>query len=91
MEDLVDLGQAGVDPHELGAGLGEEVFAEAAAAVELDEEPTEVAELLVADAEERPVLPAEQSGMRPPGGDSVDTWALLTTSPPVNRPHASRV
>jgi hypothetical protein len=29
--------------------------------------------------------------MRPPGGDSVDTWALLTTSPPVNRPHASRV
>ena len=91
VEELVDLRQAGIDPHELGAGLGEEVFAEAATAVELDEEPAEVAELLVTDLQERPVLPAEHSRMRPAGRDSVDTWPLVTTSPPVDRPHGSGV
>jgi hypothetical protein len=91
VEELVDLRQAGIDPHELGAGLGEEVFAEAATAVELDEEPTEVAELLVADMQERPMLSAEHSRVWPTGLDSVDTWPLVTTSPPVNRPHGPGV
>jgi len=49
VQELVDLGQAGVDPHEFGASLGKEVFAEAPTAVELDEEPAEVAELLIAN------------------------------------------
>jgi hypothetical protein len=91
MEKVVDLHQTGVDAHELGAGLGEEIFAESATAVELDEEPTEVAKLLVADVQEGPALPAEHSRMRPAGGDSVDPWAVVTSSPPVNRPHGSEV
>ena len=37
------------------------------------------------------MLPAEQSRMWPAGRDSVDTWPLVTTSPPVNRPHGPEV
>jgi hypothetical protein len=41
--------------------------------------------------QEGPALPAEHSRMRPAGGDSVDPWAVVTSSPPVNRPHGSEV
>jgi 3-hydroxybutyryl-CoA dehydrogenase len=36
------------------------------------------------------VLPPEHSRVWPAGGDSIDAWALVTSSPPVNRPHGSQ-
>jgi len=39
MEKVVDLGEARVDADDAGAALGEQVLAETAAAVHLDEQP----------------------------------------------------
>jgi hypothetical protein len=87
VKEVVDLRQSGIDSHELGAALGEQVFAEAATAVELDEEPAQVAELLVADVEKRTLLPAQHSGVWPARSDSVGAGTAVTSSPPVERPH----
>src|SRR2546430_12973000 len=51
------------------------VLAEAAPAVELDQETAEVAELLLTDLQQRPLLAPEQPGMRPPRSDALCTRA----------------
>ena len=61
VEQLVDLGEPRVDADELRAALVQEVFAKAAAAVDLDQQPAEVAELLLADLQKRAALAAEQA------------------------------
>ena len=69
VQELVDLGEAGVDPDHLGAALVQEVVAPGAAAVHLDREAAEVAEPLVADTQEGPPLPPQQARVGTPGRD----------------------
>src|SRR5204862_6991821 len=45
VQQVVDLYEAGVDADELGAAFGEEILAEAAPPVQLDEQAAEVAQL----------------------------------------------
>ena len=88
MQKLVDLGQPRVDADELGAALGEQVLAEAAAPVELDQQPAEVAQLLLADVQERALLSPQQAGVGPARGDPVDSRSGAARGLLVERPQA---
>src|SRR5207253_3039109 len=57
------------------------------APIELDEQAAEVAELLLADLQQRALLAPQQPGMRPPRSDALRTGAAATRGPPVKRPH----
>src|SRR4029077_3647502 len=59
------------DSDELRAAFGEEVFAETASAIELDEEPAEIAQLLLACLEQRSPFPAQEPRVRAPRLDAV--------------------
>src|SRR5207247_9010313 len=87
VQQVVDLDEPGVDADELGAALGEEVLAEASPPVQLDEEAAEVAQLLLADLQQRALFATELPGVRPPRSDALRTGAAATRSPPTTRPH----
>jgi 3-hydroxybutyryl-CoA dehydrogenase len=91
VQQVVDLDEPRVDADEHGARLREQVLAEAAAAVELDEQAAEIAKLLLADPEERPLLAPQLARVRPARRDAFRTRAALARSPPPERPHAGSV
>ena len=64
MEELVDLGQPCVDPDDRRRTLGEQVVAEAAAAIHLDQQATEVRDDVCARLDERAPLAAQDAGVR---------------------------
>ena len=70
VEELVDLGEAGVDPDHRRRPLGEQVVAEAAAAVHLDQQSAEVAQRILAGLQQRAAFPAQHPGRGPARGDS---------------------
>jgi hypothetical protein len=78
VEQLVDLGEPGVDAHHLRAPLVHEVVPPLAPAVHLDHEPPEVVEALVAGLQQGPALAAEDTRMRTARGDGRDGLGLLS-------------
>jgi hypothetical protein len=63
MEEVVDLAESNVDSDHGRASLVEQVFAQGAAAIHLDEQPTELPEGLTAGLQKRPSLAAEESSV----------------------------
>jgi hypothetical protein len=78
LQELVDLGQPGVDPDDGGGALGEEVVAEASTAVHLDQQPTEVAQLALTGADECAPLPSQEAGVGATGGDPIGAVGVAT-------------
>ena len=68
---VVDLGEARVDADDRRGALGEQVVAEAAAPVHLDEQAAEVAQRVLAGLQQRAPLAAEQAGVRAARGDAL--------------------
>src|SRR5262245_15415402 len=87
VEQIVDLREPAVDADELCASLGEQVLAEAPAPVELDEQPAQVAELLLPHLEQRALLAPEQPCRRAPRRDALGA-GTRATPPAAERPHA---
>jgi hypothetical protein len=63
-EHLVQLVQACVQPEELAAALGEQVLAEDVPAVHLEHQPTQVTQLVFAEAHEGTALSTDHPGRR---------------------------
>ena len=61
-EHLGELVQKGVEPEQLVAPVGEEILAKGVAAVHLEHQAAEVAELLLARPQELPALAADDAG-----------------------------
>jgi hypothetical protein len=59
VEQVVDLGEARVDPDDAGGALGEQIVAKAASAVHLDEQAAQLAQRVVTCLAERPALTAK--------------------------------
>jgi hypothetical protein len=70
MEELFDLGQARIDSDHCGSTFGEQVVAEAASAVHLDQQAPEVAERVLACLQECSPFAAEDARLRPARGDA---------------------
>ena len=70
-EQVVDLGEARVDADDRRGALGEQVVAEAAAPVHLDEQAAELAQRVLARLQQRAPLTAEQPGVRATRGDTL--------------------
>ncbi len=86
MEEVFDLGESRVDAHDRGAPLREQVLAEPAAPIHLDEQPAQLDERLVAGLAEHPALAAKRSGLRAPQCDPFDV-----RPPAMERRHAEKV
>src|SRR5581483_11237985 len=82
---------AGVDPDHLRAALRDQVLPERAAAVELDGEAAEVAELLLPHGEQRALLASQEARVRPARRHAAGARAPAACGPPVERPHAGSV
>ena len=63
-EEDVELVDARLEPDQLGAALEQQVLAEAVAPVHLQREPAQVAELLLAQAQERAAVAAGSAAAR---------------------------
>jgi len=70
VQELLDLAEPGVDAHDDGGPLLQEVVAKTAAAVHLDDQAAEIPECVVARLQERPPLAAQHSGVGPARGDT---------------------
>ena len=91
VQQVVDLREPRVDPDGVGAGLLEQVLAERAAAVHLDDEPAEVAQLRLARAQQHLLLAAEHAGVRAPRSDALDLGGGHLVPAAAKRRHAVRV
>ena len=72
MKQGFDLREPRVDADDRGCALGQEVVAERTAPVHLDEQAPEFAQRIFARLEEGAPLAAEQSGVRPMRGNTLD-------------------
>jgi len=70
VEEVLDLGDAGVDPDDRRCPFREQVVAEASAPVHLDEEAAEVAQRIFTRLQEGTALAAEQAGVGAPRSDA---------------------
>lgn len=78
MQKLLDLAEPGIDADDDRRPLLQEVVAEPAAAVHLDEQPAEIAQGVLARLQQGPALAPQHAGMCPARGDpgsSVDAAA----------------
>jgi hypothetical protein len=87
VQELFDLREPRIDSHNRGGTLGEQVVAEAASPVHLDEEAAEVAERILARLHERPALAAEHAGLRAAWRDAFG----VVCAPAKKRGHPGRV
>ena len=87
VQELFDLREPRIDPHNRGGTLCEQVVAEAASPVHLDEEAAEVGERVLARPQERAALAAEHAGLRAAGRDAFG----VACAPAEKRGHPGRV
>jgi hypothetical protein len=87
VQELFDLREPRIDSYNRGSTLGEQVVAEAAAAVHLDEEAAEIGERVLARLQERPTLAAKHAGLRATWRDAFG----VVCAPAKKRGHPGRV
>jgi hypothetical protein len=77
MEQIVDLGEARIDPDHARRPLGQQIVPEAAAPVHLDHQAAEVAQGFLTRFQEDTAFAPENPGTRPTWGDPVVPGPLL--------------
>jgi hypothetical protein len=87
VQERLDLGEAAIDPDDGRRALGQQVIAEAAPAIHLDEQAAELGQRLLARLEERAPLAPEDSGVRSARADSLN----IGRAPAKERGHIVRV
>ncbi len=87
MQQVLDLGEARVDPDDDRRPFGEQVVAEAAAAIHLDEQPADVAKGVVARFQERATFAPEHSRVWAARSDP----CVVGCAPAPERGHPGRV
>ena len=71
MQEVLDLGEARVDPDHAGAPFGEQILPEPTSAVHLDEQAAELGECLGTGLLQQASLATEHPWLRAPRCDSV--------------------